>query len=196
MASYTNVPFRQIAIECGSGFTTNEEIDAEALIRGNAWANNRGYGGAPANLGVVAMQLLGCTEDTLVPAALRLVEAGADIVDINMGCPVPKIVNRGKGAALMRDVAGTARILAAKGRQDTKKRQRQRQGDTLKGGGTLCLRRPHLDSRDSCAFALSRFVALTLVALALCSARCAIGKRIKAGQGYDIFCKRSQGGQR
>ena len=34
MASYTNVPFRETAIRCGSGFTTNEEIDAEALIRG------------------------------------------------------------------------------------------------------------------------------------------------------------------
>ena len=113
MASYTNVPFRQIAIECGSGFTTNEEIDAEALIRGNAWANNRGYGGAPANLGVVAMQLLGGTIDTLVPGALMLVEDGAEMIDINMGCPVTKIVKRGKGAALMRDVVGTSMLLDA-----------------------------------------------------------------------------------
>ena len=111
MAGYTNVPFRQVALECGSGFTTNEEIDAEALVRGNARASLSAR--ATAGLGVVAMQLLGCTTETLVPAALRLVEAGAAIVDINMGCPVPKIVNRGKGAALMRDVAGTARILAA-----------------------------------------------------------------------------------
>ena len=72
MASYTNVPFRQIAIECGSGFTTNEEIDAEALIRGNAWANRSAA--TDVDLGVVAMQLLGCTEETLVPAAIQLVE--------------------------------------------------------------------------------------------------------------------------
>ena len=115
MAGYTNVPFRQIALRCGSGFTTNEEIDAEALIRGNAWANEsaRGTHDRGVDLGIVAMQLLGGSEETLVPASLRLVEAGADIVDINMGCPVPKIVKRGKGAALMRDVAGTSRVLAA-----------------------------------------------------------------------------------
>ena len=49
----------------------------------------------------------------MVPSALRLVEEGADIVDINMGCPVQKIVKRGKGAALMRDVPATARLLTS-----------------------------------------------------------------------------------
>ena len=111
MAGLTNVPFRLIAIRCGSGFTTNEEIDADALIRGNAIA--RAMTRSDTSLGVVAMQLLGASADTLVPAARMLVEAGADIVDINMGCPVPKIVRRGKGVALMRDAASTARILAA-----------------------------------------------------------------------------------
>ncbi len=110
MASFTNTPFRQIATRCGSGFTTNEEIDAEALIAGSPWA----VASARADLdGVVAMQLLGNSVETLVPAAQRLVAAGAQIVDINMGCPVPKIVHRGKGAALMRDVAATGRILEA-----------------------------------------------------------------------------------
>ena len=111
MASFTNAPFRAIAVRCGSGFTTNEEIDAEALLAGNAWTEEatRGDDGS----GLVAMQLLGNSADTLVPAALRLVEAGADIIDINMGCPVPKVVRRGKGAALMRDVPATAHILTA-----------------------------------------------------------------------------------
>ncbi len=111
MASFTNAPFRRIAVRCGSGFTTNEEIDAEALLAGNAWAAESAH--TDLDDGVVAMQLLGNSTETLVPAAARLVEAGADIIDINMGCPVPKIVHRGKGAALMRDVAATARILAA-----------------------------------------------------------------------------------
>jgi len=111
MAGLTNVPFRQIAVRCGSGFTTNEEIDADALVRGDATARDMARG--DSSLGVVAMQLLGGSAEALVPAARRLVEDGADIIDINMGCPVPKIVRRGKGAALMRDVASTARILEA-----------------------------------------------------------------------------------
>ncbi|MDA1061621.1 MAG: tRNA-dihydrouridine synthase family protein [Chloroflexi bacterium] len=111
MASFTNAPFRAIAVRCGSGFTTNEEIDADALLGGNARTeeSTRGEDGS----GLVAMQLLGSSAETLVPAALLLVEAGADIIDINMGCPVPKIVRKGKGAVLMRDVPATARILAA-----------------------------------------------------------------------------------
>ncbi len=111
MASFTNAPFRRIAVRCGSGFTTNEEIDAEALLAGSAWAAESAR--QEPEVGPVAMQLLGNSAETLVPAAVRLVEAGADIVDINMGCPVPKIVHRGKGAALMRDVAATGRILEA-----------------------------------------------------------------------------------
>lgn len=111
MASFTNAPFRRIAVRCGSGFTTNEEIDAEALLAGNTWAGESAR--TDLDEGVVAMQLLGNSAETLVPAALRLVEMGADIVDLNMGCPVPKIVHRGKGAALMRDIPAAARILTA-----------------------------------------------------------------------------------
>lgn len=111
IASFTNAPFRRIAVRCGSGFTTNEEIDAEALLAGDAWAGESAR--TDLDGGGVAMQLLGNSAATLVPAAVRLVEAGADIVDINMGCPAPKIVRRGKGAALMRDVPATAHILSA-----------------------------------------------------------------------------------
>lgn len=130
MAGLTNMPFREIAVACGSGFTTNEEIDAEALLRGDdrpcdavrstdAVAGSAASGADDASdgnagvLDIVAMQLLGGDPATLVPAARRLVAAGADIIDLNMGCPVPKIVRRGKGAALMRDVTATARILEA-----------------------------------------------------------------------------------
>ena len=111
MASFTNAPFRAIAARCGSGFTTHEEIDADALLGGNARTEEatRGEDGD----GFLAMQLLGSSAETLVPAALRLVEAGADVIDINMGCPVPKVVRKGKGAALMRHVPAAARILAA-----------------------------------------------------------------------------------
>lgn len=110
MASYTNAPFRQVALRCGSGFVTNEEIDAEALLRDNV--RTAELARVHAADGPLAMQLLGGTAEALVPAALRLVAAGAAMIDINMGCPVPKVVRKGKGAALMRDVGATADMLA------------------------------------------------------------------------------------
>ncbi len=110
MASYTNAPFRVIARGCGAGFSTTEEIDAQALLM----SRRPPYMTATdPNEGPVAMQLLGNSEATLVPAAERLVEAGASIIDINMGCPAKKAVTKGKGAALMRDVPATARILSS-----------------------------------------------------------------------------------
>jgi len=61
----------------------------------------------------LAMQLLGSDPQALIRAAHRCEELGADIVDLNMGCPMPKITGKGKGAALMKDVPGTARLLRA-----------------------------------------------------------------------------------
>jgi nifR3 family TIM-barrel protein len=57
------------------------------------------------------MQLLGSDSGLLVRAATIVQEAGADIVDLNMGCPMPKITKQGKGAALMRDVPATAALI-------------------------------------------------------------------------------------
>src|SRR5262249_56236599 len=61
----------------------------------------------------VAREVVGKDPDVLVRAAERVQALGADIVDLNMGCPMPKITGKGKGAALMRDVTGTALILRA-----------------------------------------------------------------------------------
>ena len=111
MASYTNAPYREIARRAGAGFSTNEEIDAEALLHDSGRTARMAV--THIDEGPVAMQLLGNSAATLVPAALRLVELGAAIIDINMGCPVTKAVRKGKGAALMRDVPATAGILSA-----------------------------------------------------------------------------------
>ena len=111
MAGATNAPFRLIAKECGSGLTTTEEMDAAGLLMNtpNVDAIAAYY---PAER-PLAMQLLGKDPDVLVRAATKVERLGADIVDLNMGCPMPKITGKGKGAALMRDVPGTARILRA-----------------------------------------------------------------------------------
>jgi nifR3 family TIM-barrel protein len=109
MAGVTNTPFRLVARECGSiGPVTSEEIDARALLQ-----DNRHSGELARYLPEerpIAMQLLGGAADELAEAACRLEAAGADAIDLNMGCPVPKIVAKGQGAALMRDPAGAAVI--------------------------------------------------------------------------------------
>lgn len=111
MAAVTNAPFRLVARECGAGLLTSEEIDARGLVEGT---------GRTAELArylpeehPIAMQLLGADPDVLAEAARRLEAEGADAVDLNMGCPVAKIVAKGQGAALMRDPLATALVLRA-----------------------------------------------------------------------------------
>jgi nifR3 family TIM-barrel protein len=101
MAGVTNAPFRLIARECGAGPLTSEEIDARALIEGNE--RTRVLAQYLPEEHPIAFQLLGGDPDVVAEAARRLEAAGADAIDLNMGCPVPKIVAKGHGAALMRD---------------------------------------------------------------------------------------------
>jgi tRNA-dihydrouridine synthase B len=109
MAAVTNAPFRLICRECGAGPLTNEEIDARALLQGSArTAELTRF--LPEER-PIAMQLLGADPDVLAEAARRLEAAGADAIDLNMGCPVAKIVAKGQGAALMRDPLGAAVLL-------------------------------------------------------------------------------------
>lgn len=108
MAGVTNAPFRLICRECGAGPLTTEEIDARALILGNRKTEEMArYLPEERPL---AFQLLGRDPDVLAEAARRLQAAGADTIDLNMGCPVPKIVAKGQGAALMRDPLRAAMI--------------------------------------------------------------------------------------
>jgi tRNA-dihydrouridine synthase B len=109
MAAVTNTPFRLICRECGAGPLTNEELDARALLQGSARTVEMTRF-LPEER-PIAMQLLGSDPDVLAEAARRLEAAGADAIDLNMGCPVAKIVSKGQGAALMRDPLGAAVIL-------------------------------------------------------------------------------------
>ena len=111
MAGVTNAPFRLIARERGAGLLTSEEIDARALI-----ADNAHTGEIVRHLPEerpLAMQLLGADPDVLAEAARRLEAEGADAIDLNMGCPVAKIVAKGQGAALMRDAWRAAVVFRA-----------------------------------------------------------------------------------
>jgi tRNA-dihydrouridine synthase B len=111
MAGVTNAPFRLVARECGAGLSTSEEIDARALIADNA--HTREIARHLPEEHPLAMQLLGADPEVLAEAARRLEAAGADAVDLNMGCPVAKIVAKGQGAALMRDPWRAAVIFRA-----------------------------------------------------------------------------------
>ncbi len=111
MAGATNAPFRLVARECGSGLTTTEEMDAASILYETPHAiSATAYYPAERPL---AMQLLGKHPEDLAEAAARCEALGADVVDLNMGCPVQRITGKGKGAALMRDVPAAARILRA-----------------------------------------------------------------------------------
>src|SRR5260370_31107128 len=109
MAGITNAPFRLIARECGSGLTTSEEMDAAALLTGHPHAD--AIAAYYPEERPLAMQLLGKDPELLARAAERCQVLGADIVDLNMGCPMPKITGKGKCSALMRVVAASALII-------------------------------------------------------------------------------------
>jgi tRNA-dihydrouridine synthase B len=108
MAGITNAAFRLVCRECGAGRLTSEEIDAHAYVRDNGKTTVLTHY-LPEER-PLAMQLLGADPDLLAEAARRLEAAGADGIDLNMGCPVRKIVTKGHGSALMRDPLAAAVI--------------------------------------------------------------------------------------
>lgn len=112
MAGVTDAAFRQICAEQGAGYTVTELISSKALCHGDKKTLTllrRFPGEHPA-----AAQIFGsdpaCMADA---AAIALQESGADIIDLNMGCPMGKVVNNGDGAALMRKPDLAARIVEA-----------------------------------------------------------------------------------
>ena len=111
LAGYTDSVFRLLAREAGAALTYTEMISAQGLIYNNK--NTLALldlGGEP---GPVAVQLFGREPEVMARAAEMAVNSGAAIIDLNMGCPTPKIVKNGEGAALMRDLPLAAAIVAA-----------------------------------------------------------------------------------
>jgi len=110
MAGVTNSPYREICLLNHSGFVTTEEIDATSLVY-NKSIRTKEIADFYKREKPIAMQLLGCDEKIMSEASIILQDKGADIIDINMGCPVPKITKKGKGAALMKDIAQTSKLV-------------------------------------------------------------------------------------
>ena len=111
MTGVTDLPFRRLVKRYGSGLNVTEMIASQAMIRETrqslqkaAWAQEE----EP-----ISMQLAGCAPVEMAEAAKLNQDRGAAIIDINMGCPVKKIVNGDAGSALMRDLGLAARIIEA-----------------------------------------------------------------------------------
>jgi tRNA-dihydrouridine synthase B len=110
MSGVTDTHMRRIAARFGAGLVVSEMVSSDAFVRGAEEARLRaeGKGIAPH-----VVQLAGCQTHWLAEAA-RLAEAsGADIVDINMGCPAKHVMGGMAGSALMRDLDHAARLIEA-----------------------------------------------------------------------------------
>lgn len=111
MAGVTDLPFRVLCEEMGAGLTCTEMVSAKAIYYGNKNTNEL-IRTVPEEH-PLAVQLFGSDPDIMAEIAVRLEEGPYDIIDVNMGCPVPKVVNNHEGSALMRDPDLAFRILSA-----------------------------------------------------------------------------------
>lgn len=111
MAGVTDLPFRILCKEQGCGLMYTEMVSAKALLYKNK--NTRPILETRPEENPIAVQLFGSDPDIMAEMALQLEEGPYDIIDVNMGCPVPKIVNNGEGSALMKNPKLAEQILTA-----------------------------------------------------------------------------------
>lgn len=112
VAGYSDRSFRSICVEQGASFTYTEMVSAEALVRGN-WKTEELMSRAE-NEKSYAVQIFGGEEDVMYEAAKIVMEkSSCEVIDINCGCPVPKIVKTNAGSALTRDPDRLGKIVAA-----------------------------------------------------------------------------------
>lgn len=101
MAGVTDLPFRLLCREQGAGLVCTEMVSAKAIMHGNK--NTDSLMETHPEERPVSLQLFGADADIISEMAKRIEERPFDILDINMGCPVPKVVNNGEGSALMKN---------------------------------------------------------------------------------------------
>ena len=110
MAGVTDFAFRGVCREMGAALSTTEMVSAKALVYKDEKTRELLY--IPPEEHPVAVQIFGHEPEVMAEAATLALElSGADILDINMGCPVGKIVKAGDGSALMRDPELAGRII-------------------------------------------------------------------------------------
>lgn len=111
MTGVTDLPFRKLVRRYGSGLNVTEMIATAAMIRETRQSVQKAAWDAVEE--PVSMQLAGCRPDEMAEAAKLNEDRGAAIIDINMGCPVKKVVNGDAGSALMRDLPLAAKLIEA-----------------------------------------------------------------------------------
>lgn len=110
MSGITDAPFRQLAERLGAGLVVSEMTACAGLVQGEREACVRSEG---CGVGIHAVQLAGCEAQWMAEGA-RIAEAqGADIIDINMGCPSKQVTNGASGSALMRDLDHALTLIEA-----------------------------------------------------------------------------------
>ncbi len=111
MAGVSDLPYRVIAREMGAALTFTEMVSSRGLSYHNEKTEDMLRMHPKEH--PTALQIFGNDPDVMALAAKRAEEAGADIVDINMGCPMQKVVKNGDGSALMKDIPRAAAVIKA-----------------------------------------------------------------------------------
>ena len=111
MAGVTDLPFRLLCKEQGAGLLCTEMISAKAILYKNK--NTKALMKILPQERPVSLQLFGSEPEVMGLIAAKIEEHPFDILDINMGCPVPKVVNNGEGSALMKDPQKVRAIVTA-----------------------------------------------------------------------------------
>lgn len=111
MAGVTDLPFRVLCSEMGAGMNCMEMVSAKAITYQNkaTWDMMK----IDPRETCVSLQLFGCEPGVMAEAAKRIEELPFQMMDINMGCPVPKVVNNGEGSALMKNPLLAGQIVEA-----------------------------------------------------------------------------------
>ncbi len=112
MAAVSEMPFRRIALELGAGLAPTELVSAQGLFRLSA-RTMRYLRHDPAIERPYPVQIFGGEPDVMAQAALIAQKHGAQIIDINMGCPVPKVTRNSAGSALLCDPPRAAEMVRA-----------------------------------------------------------------------------------
>ncbi|NNC53249.1 MAG: tRNA dihydrouridine synthase DusB [Erythrobacter sp.] len=111
MTGVTDLPFRKLVRKYGSGLNVTEMIASEAAIRETRQSVQKAAWDPIEE--PVSMQLVGCDPSSMAEAAKLQQGNGADIIDINFGCPVRKVVGQLAGSALMREVGLATKLMEA-----------------------------------------------------------------------------------